>query len=434
MWIVLITLLLFDRRLDCHAQQPHNRSSSHVRQSLLPNCSAIEELLGPHNGGHIRDLIQLEGQAVRKYVYWEQLMQHLKNPPTAESERIAFTTSHTLQEVQEFLESSKTSKISAKAKVDSFISSIRSQLSGLQMYSLGVIRACSYGRLNTHLYEGRPRVSMLLQFYKRSHAIDGFIKWARECKRHSSMELLVNVDHPQDHEAWALASYNTSGLVIPVFSNNIHEIRSYNTLARLARGDILVLMQDDQMPRTDEGCKWMKDVVSLFDRWPDTGVIGLHKNVHCWHEEGYPGMFVDPETGIHAHWAQKVDLAPMAVRRTAMLQVGGFDETLSEPGMCGIISDWEFSQRMWISGWAVMGLGYKLEMDQDIRAGGTHVNGTEFKCWGLQMRTAGEVMSIHNALDVENEMCDAARYLNLKHLRLVDSSRCPYKKAGCTLT
>ncbi len=44
------------------------------------------------------------------------------------------------------------------------------------------------------------------------------------------------------HRFRAWASYNTSGLVVPVFSNNIHEVRSYNRLARIARGDVLILV------------------------------------------------------------------------------------------------------------------------------------------------------------------------------------------------
>ena len=56
------------------------------------------------------------------------------------------------------------------------------------------------------------------------------------------LELLVNVDHPQDNGPWAWASYNTSGLVVPVFSNNVHEVRSYNRLAHNARGDVLILV------------------------------------------------------------------------------------------------------------------------------------------------------------------------------------------------
>ncbi len=39
------------------------------------------------------------------------------------------------------------------------------------------------------------------------------------------------------------ATYRTDGFVVPVFSPNLHEIRGYNRLARLARGDFLIMMQ-----------------------------------------------------------------------------------------------------------------------------------------------------------------------------------------------
>jgi hypothetical protein len=35
------------------------------------------------------------------------------------------------------------------------------------------------------------------------------------------------------------------------------------------------------------------------------------------------------------------DYAPYSFRRAAFLDIGGLDEGASEPGQCGIISDWE---------------------------------------------------------------------------------------------
>ena len=143
------------------------------------------------------------------------------------------------------------------------------------------------------------------------------------------------MDHPQDNGPWALASYNTSGLVVPVFSNNVHEVRSYNRLAHNARGDVLILVwvwggrgylcgcveaggevgvcitpparvcktvllreagplvllpsrqclqscshfnscsADDDMPPKD--CEWIQRVVEIFERWPDAGVVGIRR-------------------------------------------------------------------------------------------------------------------------------------------------------------
>ena len=80
------------------------------------------------------------------------------------------------------------------------------------------------------------------------------------------------MDHPEDHEAWAWASYNASGVVVPVFSANIHEIRSYNRLAHLARKDVLVLLGDDDFFPTENKCQRIGDLILLFDRWPETGL------------------------------------------------------------------------------------------------------------------------------------------------------------------
>ncbi len=170
-------------------------------------------------------------------------------------------------------------------QVVSFIDEMKATHPGLSNYSIGLVRGCAYGRTNPHLYEGRPKISMLLQVcdsmmmyvtattppssriavfqaapYDPSvHRLGQGMQGAGRvfqisCRDHffthlltsqlwHSIELVVNVDHPSDHEAWANASYATGGVVVPVFSNNIHEIRAYNLMARVARGDIVVLLQ-----------------------------------------------------------------------------------------------------------------------------------------------------------------------------------------------
>jgi hypothetical protein len=56
-------------------------------------------------------------------------------------------------------------------------------------------------------------------------------------------ELLVNVGHPATASIWVDLAYNTSGWVVPVFSSNVHEIRAYNRLGHMARGQVLVILQ-----------------------------------------------------------------------------------------------------------------------------------------------------------------------------------------------
>jgi hypothetical protein len=47
------------------------------------------------------------------------------------------------------------------------------------------------------------------------------------------LEVVVNVDHPQDSGEWLDWAYNkTQGLVVPVFSYNLHEARWVGVCAR----------------------------------------------------------------------------------------------------------------------------------------------------------------------------------------------------------
>ncbi len=48
---------------------------------------------------------------------------------------------------------------------------------------------------------------------------------------------------PDAEEVVRFAARYPPGFVVPVFSNNVHEIRSYNRLAALARGSVLVMLQ-----------------------------------------------------------------------------------------------------------------------------------------------------------------------------------------------
>ena len=84
------------------------------------------------------------------------------------------------------------------------------------------------------------------------------------------------------------------------------QIRAYNTLSRLARGDILILIQDDQQLPSGEQCRWIGDVVKLFDRWPETGALGLKTYNLCFSSKvtktNLGAWFVDNFTGINVHW------------------------------------------------------------------------------------------------------------------------------------
>ncbi len=59
-----------------------------------------------------------------------------------------------------------------------------------------------------------------------------------------SCELVANVDNPHEAGDWAdVTAGAPAGFVVPLFGDNVHESRGYNVAARVARGDVLIVMQ-----------------------------------------------------------------------------------------------------------------------------------------------------------------------------------------------
>ncbi|GFR51539.1 hypothetical protein Agub_g13957, partial [Astrephomene gubernaculifera] len=261
------------------------------------------------------------------------------------------------------------------------------------------------------------------------------------------IEMLINVDSRID--AAAVAEFASgplgSDFVVLVFSNNVHEIRSYNRLAQMARGKILIMMQDDDVFPAETACAWLESVVRAFRRWPRLGAVGsqryvfdYHPNttdtgVHFW-DPGAPGArkpggstgdsegiedaasaaiddtnadadnedvegegkeapaMVEEASNdgrLRMQFVTIVDYAPIAVRRGAFLGVGGIDEGMSDAGMCGVHSDYDLTLRMWLSGWQVAYIEVPgLDKDPREGEGGTHRPGVSGYCWERQWELA----------------------------------------------
>lgn len=180
-------------------------------------------------------------------------------------------------------------------------------------------------------------------------------------------ELLVNVDQPGEARAWAhqwrTLQYregvsSAHGFMLVLFSHNVHENRAYNTLARLARGTVLVLVQDDDLaPRN---CTWLPRIVASMLQHPRLAVAGTLGAVRLWGTKGvqaYEGdkFGVDRGTGEVATPAELVDVGPLAFRRSAWLSTGGLDEAWGPLGQTGVISDWQLVLRQWLAGQWVSG-------------------------------------------------------------------------------
>jgi hypothetical protein len=50
------------------------------------------------------------------------------------------------------------------------------------------------------------------------------------------------------------------------------QVRGYNRIAALARGDVLIFLQDDDLLPTS--CKWLQRTLDAFDTFPSLALLG----------------------------------------------------------------------------------------------------------------------------------------------------------------
>eukprot|EP00955_Chlamydomonas_euryale_P107951 365810-Chlamydomonas_euryale.AAC.15 len=300
--------------------------------------------------------------------------------------------------------------------------------------TLSDVGECMDGVLDANLYPSRPIISFIVQYFKRAHIISKIVPPLRRVTTELGIraELVVNVDNPHEAKLWADLSHSSDGFVVPVLSANVHEIRAYNRAAAVARGDFIVFIQDDQiMP--DDG-KWVVDLLAGFNKYPQLGAIGLNSYRFCMEKNSntYQGDFYfrDTDLNINLAFVQVVDFGPFALRASAFASVGGLDEGLSDPGECGIFSDWELSFRLWEDGWYVAHMGMHGIRGDEEAPGGTHLPATGVRCWGRQMASAAYIFTERHK-GIFQDLCETVAQLNRKHLQYDAARPCPLLDGLC---
>lgn len=239
--------------------------------------------------------------------------------------------------------------------------------------------------MSRHL-DAQPRVSALVQTFG-----DGAnaAQVASRLRVVPSLELIVNDDSGRDHGAWLAALRGGSHTVLSL--PNVHEIRAYNRMARLARGEFLLMLQGDFCMPSPVGASapWLERALSLFERHPNLGMVGglmgfdqvplrrVAENI-SWGtapcapiptqsvSQSVASQSVASRTAaagggrgdansdaIPFRFVAGVNIGPLLVRRSAFLRAGGFDEAFSCAGEPGIQLDLELSLQLWRLGYEV---------------------------------------------------------------------------------
>lgn len=252
--------------------------------------------------------------------------------------------------------------------------------SSLRLKPRLVTREISW-KLNPSLFpESTIDATFMLQYFRQPEMISEIVNRLYSCTKGllgegqlpgRKTELLINVDDASEFEKWHTVWKETDegGFVVPIFSHNIHENRGYNNLANLAKGKIIFLFQDDDIPPGN--CSWLDKVFKIYQSWPNTGVVGLktgristvgyvwdEANPVAWLREGsdpFKNRLKDPNTGVRMYFASVVDVGPMAFLRDLWIEMGGYDEAYCKAGESCIMADWQLTFRSWLAGYQVSG-------------------------------------------------------------------------------
>ena len=233
----------------------------------------------------------------------------------------------------------------------------------------------------------RPLVSAIVQTFGDGSNARQLTTRLHAALPAAQLEVIVNDDSGRDHGRWLALLRQPNDFVVS--SPNIHEIRAYNRLARLARGDFLLLLQGDHcLPSKAD---WLRQGLGIFRRLPLLGLLGgqmgfnqvptrrIAENISWGAVPCHPISLLLPpraegggaegggaeggeaggqEAGdVPFMFVAGVNIGPLLVRRAAYLEAGGFDEAFSCAGDPGIQLDTELSLQMWRRGYQV-GLWY----------------------------------------------------------------------------
>jgi hypothetical protein len=138
-------------------------------------------------------------------------------------------------------------------------------------------------------------------------------------------------------------------------------------------------------------------------------------------------QLMEPELNVRMDYVELADFGPFAIRKTVFHELGGLDEGMSEPGQCGIWSDWEMCMRTWLSGYHVAHIF--TNRGGDGAAGGTHRNiGVATQCWGKQQGLSSGVFGKRYPDAVHMEIFNSVKALNKN---LTGGDKCIYDAKHC---
>jgi glycosyltransferase involved in cell wall biosynthesis len=197
-------------------------------------------------------------------------------------------------------------------------------------------------------YQENPRVSIIVQFFNKRHNIKKILERLRLT---SAEEIIVIDDGSVDgsYEDWIKYLDRPNDFLLRC--NDLFEVRTYDRAIRMARGEFVCLLQDDDIPPPNNF--WVEQALTLFDIFPELIILGgrdgmdllLPESVDTSEQQEYrrigdilecPGVhkvrmygpphYLEPLSGIPFMFTMTVNRAPTFLRRSRFLEMGGINQ------------------------------------------------------------------------------------------------------------
>lgn len=187
-------------------------------------------------------------------------------------------------------------------------------------------------------YEYYPQISYLIHTHNMSEHAIGVVNSVRGL---AFSEIIV-MDDGSDHKHTQRILDNLTEVdEYLIYSNDLGDVLLFNHAIRFALGEYVVILQDD-----DEhiGLDWINLALQAFDKDPKLAILGGRVRL-CVFEDGQRVIGRDGPF----QYAQVVNAAPFWIRKSAFLDLGGFDFDFAPYAW----HEGELCMRAWLSGYHV---------------------------------------------------------------------------------
>jgi len=195
-------------------------------------------------------------------------------------------------------------------------------------------------------YYSHPKITFIIQSHNKSDQVCTIVKKLRMV---NNSEIIVIDDGSIDRHTEKLIKFLSVGNEFILRANDLYEVITYDRAITMARGEYIVLLQDDDYFNQID---WVKQGINLFEKYGELAILGGRNGLaHLPFDKTDDGIFgpyvlsgdIGSRTNLFKYkivatpkeinsfkFVESVNRAPMWIRRDYYLnELGGIDQSFA---------------------------------------------------------------------------------------------------------